>query len=375
MVKIPSTLEVEVEDVTEEAQHVHFARPLLLSEVMGMEEELPVQAQILEGPVGPAIFESTWVSRLQRGQGLQLHGRSHSWRVLASAPGSGRHFLLSSAYQGRFRHRSRQFAGVQELAAGLQPGQRLRVVVTQDCEGRGDDVPPLGVGDRLEAWGLQGNGSSTRLLCHLHSEEEEEEGKELLLPLDLRGSFVEEACDNKKYGLVELLERQPLPCEVRVVAPDPGLERDTLGTLPALRLEAHLDQPFLVCSFCEDPEEGFEIPPQWLDLSLLLREGPVHPPLPCTRRSRVEELTEAFYYRLLAQLPGSLAPPPPRPPKPTQTGTGSRERQLSAPSPPTVNARSAPPLPPLPALPRPSTPRQHGRRGPPRVAGEAPGPS
>ncbi|XP_009891319.1 PREDICTED: protein THEMIS2 [Charadrius vociferus] len=30
VVKIPSTLEVDVEDVTEEAQHIHFAQPLLL---------------------------------------------------------------------------------------------------------------------------------------------------------------------------------------------------------------------------------------------------------------------------------------------------------------------------------------------------------
>ncbi|XP_009466862.1 PREDICTED: protein THEMIS2 [Nipponia nippon] len=278
MVKIPSTLEVDVEDVTEEAQHVQFARPLLLSEVLGMEEALPTRAEILEGPAGPAIFENTWVPRLQRGQWLQLHGRSHAWRVLASAPSSGRHFLLSSAYQGRFRRRPRQFTGVQELAAGLRPRQQLRVVVTQDCEGRGDDVPPLGVGDRLEVRGLQGNGPGTWLLRHRHGEEEEEEGEELLLPLDLGGGFVEEACASKKYKLVELLEQQPLPCEVRVVAPDPELERDALGPLPALRLEARLDQPFLVGSFCEEPEEGFELPPQWLGLS----------PLPCTESDSSE---------------------------------------------------------------------------------------
>ncbi|XP_040985313.1 protein THEMIS2 isoform X1 [Aquila chrysaetos chrysaetos] len=368
VVKIPSTLEVDVEDVTEEAQHIHFARPLLLSEVLGMEDVLPARAEILEGPAGPAVFKSAWVPRLQRGQQLRLHGCSRAWRVLASAPGSGRHFLLAGTYQGRFRLRPRQFTGVQELAAGLQPGQRLRVVVTRDCEGRGDDVPPLGVGDRLEPRGLQGNGPSTRLLCHRHGEEEEE-GRELLLPLDLGGGFVEETCDSKKYGLAELLERQALPCEVRVVAPDPALERDALGALPALRLEARLNQPFLVGSFCHDPEEGFEIPPRWLDFSLLLSEGPVRPPAPCTRRSRVEELTEAFYYQLLAQLPGSAAPPPPRPPKPAQAGTGPGGRRPSAPGPPPVSARPAPPLPPLPASPRLSTPRQHGRRGPPRDAG------
>ncbi|XP_074419035.1 protein THEMIS2 isoform X1 [Larus michahellis] len=371
VVKIPSTLEVDVEDVTEEAQHVHFARPLLLSEVLRMEEALPAQAEILEGPGGPAIFESAWVSRLQRGQRLHLHGRSPAWRVLASAPSSGRHFLLSSAYQGRFRRRPRQFTGVQELAAGLRPGQRLHVVVTQDCEGRGDDVPPLGVGDRLEAQRLQGSGPGTRLLCHRHGGEEED-GEELLLPLDLGGGFVEEMCDGKKYGLAELLDQQPLPCEVRVVAADPGLERDALGALPALRLEARLDQPFLVGSFCQEPEEGFEIPPRWLDFSLLLSEGSVRSPAPCTLRCRVEELTEAFYYRLLAQLPGSAAPPPPRPPKRTQQGMSPGRCHPTAPRSLTAGACLAPPLPPLPALPQPSTSKQYGRRRAPRDAGETP---
>ncbi|KAM6399715.1 protein THEMIS2 [Rhynochetos jubatus] len=377
VVKIPSTLEVDVEDVTEEAQHVHFARPLLLSEVLGMEEALPAQAEILEGPAGPAVFQSAWVPRLRRGQRLQLHGRSRSWRVLASAPSSGRHFLLSSAYQGRLRRRPRQFAGVQELAAGLRPGRWLRVVVTQDCPGREGDVPPLGVGDRLEVRGLQGSGRGTRLLCRRGGgdDDEEEEGEELLLPLDLGGGFMEEASDSKKYELAELLERQALPCDVRVVTPDPGLERDALSALPTLRLEARLDQPFLVGSFWEEPEEGFEIPPRWLDLSLMLSEGPVHPQAPCTRRSWVEELTEAFYYRLLAQLPGGAAPPPPRPPKPGQARTGPEGKGRSAASgspapgapPATVRPTSLPPLPPLP---RPSTPSQYGRRGPPRDAGD-----
>lgn len=328
-VKIPSTLEVDVEDVTEESQDVHFARPLLLSELLGMEEVLPAQAEILEGPHSAAIFESSWASRLQKGQRLQIHGCSHSWRVLASARSSARRFLLSSAYQGRFRRRPRQFAGVQELAAGLQPGQRLHVVVTQDCEGRGDDVPPLSVGDRLEARQLLQNASSTRLLCQRHSEEEEgedEEGEELLLPLDLGGSFVEEVCDSKKYGLAELLERLTLPCDVRVVATDPALERDVLGSFSSLRLEARISQPFLLGSFCEEPDEGFEIPPQWLDLSLILTGEPVSTQTPSAHRSHVEELSEAFYYQLLAQLPGGSAPPPPRPPKPKAAGRKAQPR-------------------------------------------------
>ncbi|NWW45246.1 THMS2 protein, partial [Pedionomus torquatus] len=374
IVKIPSTLEVDVEDVTEEAQHVHFARPLLLSEVLRMEKVLPAQAEILEGPTGPAIFESAWVSRLQRGQRLQLHSRSRAQWVLASAPSSGRHFLLTSAYEGRFRRRPRQFMGVQELVAILRPSQRLHVVVTQDCEGWGADVPPLIVGDRLEVQGLQGNGPETRLLCHRHGGEEEE-GEELLLPLNLGGSFVEERCDSKKYRLAELLEQQPLPCEVRVVAADPGLAQDALGTLPSLRLEACLDQPVLVGSFCQEPAQGFQISPMWLDFSILLSDEPVHPPATSTPRCRVEELTEAFYYRLLAQLPGSPAPPPPRPPKRARVGTRPGGQHPLTPRSSLSGSCPAPPLPPLPALPQPNTPKPPGKQRPSSDAGEAPGTS
>ncbi|XP_015738976.1 protein THEMIS2 [Coturnix japonica] len=355
-VKIPSTLEVDVEDVTEECQDVHFARPLLLSELLGMEELLPAQAEILEAPHGAAIFQSSWASRLHKGQRLQIHGCSHTWRVLASARSSTRRFLLSSSYRGRFRLRPRQFVGVQELAAGLQPGQRLHVVVTQDCEGRGDDVPPLSVGDRLEAqWLLQNNGS-TRLLCRRRSEGEDgedEEGEELLLPLDLGGGFVEEVGDNKKYGLEELLEQMALPCDVRVAATDPSMERDVLGSFSSLRLEARISQPFLLSSFCEEPDEGFEIPPRWLDLSLVLTEEPVSTQSPSTHCSHVEELTEAFYYQLLAQLPGGSAPPPPRPPKPkAQTHQGRKNQAHPKGRRPAVPQRpTSPPAHPAPSLP------------------------
>ncbi|NXA53322.1 THMS2 protein, partial [Nothocercus julius] len=318
VVKIPSTLEVDVEDVTEEAQHVHFIKPLLLSEVLQMEDALPAQAEILEGPSSLGVFKNDWAPRLQKGQRIQIHSKGCAWKVLASARKGTRHFLLSSAYQGRFRRRPREFSTVYEVAASLQAGQPLRVVVTHDCEGQDEDVPSLSVGDRLEARCLlQAAAGSTALLCSRSSSEEEdgEESEELMLPLSLGGSFVEELCDSKKYRLAEILEQLPLPCDVKVVAKDPSLSRDVLSSFSALRLEARVTEPFLVSSFCEEPHQSFEVPPRWLDMSLFFTEEPVHPQPPSADWSRVEELNEHFYYHLLKQLPGSSAPPPPRPPK------------------------------------------------------------
>ncbi|KFV87900.1 Protein THEMIS2 [Struthio camelus australis] len=314
VVKIPSTLEVDVEDVTEEAQDVHFIKPLLLSEVLQMEDALPVRAEILEGPSSLAIFENNWIPHLQKGQQIQIHGKGSAWKVLASARKGTRHFLLSSTYQGRFRRRPREFTTVYELATSLQAGQCLRVVVTQDCEGQEEDVPSLSVGDRLEVQRLLQASTSTVLLCN-RSSSEEEETEELILPLNLGGSFVEEICDSKKYSLTEILEQLPLPCDVKVVAKDPSLTRDVLSSFSALRLEAHITEPFLVSSFCEDPDKSFEIPPRWMDMSLFFIKEPVHPQAPSTDWSRVEELKRPFYYHLLKQLPGSSATPPPRPPK------------------------------------------------------------
>ncbi|XP_025958267.2 protein THEMIS2 isoform X2 [Dromaius novaehollandiae] len=358
VVKIPSTLEVDVEDVTEEMQHIHFIKPLLLSEVLQMEEALPVQAEILEGPSSTAIFKNDWIPRLQKGQQIQIHGKGCAWRILASARKGTRHFLLSSTYQGRFRRRPREFTTVYELAASLQAGQHLRVVVTQDCEGHEEDVPSLSVGDRLEVRCLlQASTSTTVLLCNRSSSEEEEdqETEELMLPLDLGGSFVEETCDSKKYSLAEVLQQLPLPCDVKVVAKDPSLARDILSSFSVLRLEACVTEPFLVSSFCEEPNESFEIPPRWLDMSLFFLEKPVHPQAPSTDWSRVEELKEPFYYHLLKQLPGSSAPPPPRPPKRkgaggeaavrTAKGTGPEKAKppsLAVPKPPSFQKTSSP---------------------------------
>ncbi|NXD13390.1 THMS2 protein, partial [Nothocercus nigrocapillus] len=358
VVKIPSTLEVDVEDVTEEAQHVHFIKPLLLSEVLQMEDALPAQAEILEGPSSLGVFKNDWAPRLQKGQRIQIHGKGRAWKVLASARKGTRHFLLSSAYQGRFRRRPREFSTVYEVAASLQAGQPLRVVVTRDCEGQDEDVPSLSVGDRLEARRLlQAAAGSAALLCSRSSSEEEdgEESEELMLPLSLGGSFVEEVCDSKKYRLAEILEQLPLPCDVKVVAKDPSLSRDVLSSFSALRLEARVTEPFLVSSFREEPHESFEVPPRWLDMSLFFTEEPVHPQPPSADCSRVEELNEHFYYHLLKQLPGSSAPPPPRPPKTKEAVGKAGLRTAKGNSPEKAGTRVVSLQPPSLAVPEPSS--------------------
>ncbi|XP_027622521.1 protein THEMIS2 [Tupaia chinensis] len=70
LVRIPSSLEVDVEDVTASSQHVAFIRPLQLSEVLARGGPFPLHAEILEAPDGPPCFCSPWARSLRRGQGL-----------------------------------------------------------------------------------------------------------------------------------------------------------------------------------------------------------------------------------------------------------------------------------------------------------------
>ncbi|XP_067386849.1 protein THEMIS2 [Emydura macquarii macquarii] len=324
VVRIPSTLEVDVEDVTAVSQHVHFIKPLMLSEVLGLEGPFLTQAEILEGPEHPPIFENDWIPRLQKWQKIQIHGKSCAWRILASSSKSkrgSRHFLLSSTYEGRFRRRPREFPTVFDLAGSLGTGKGLHVVVTKDCENSEEDLPSLCVGDRLEVLHLaktqvhrQAEHRSIDVLLCNRSNGEDEENEQLLLPLHLEGGFVEEVSDSRRYSLTQIVEQFQLPCEVKVATKDPSLANDILGSFSALRLEAQISEPFLEISLCEEPAESFAIPPQWLDLSLFFTEEPAPQQTPLTDRSKVEELTDAFYYHLRMLMP-SNAEPPPRPPK------------------------------------------------------------
>ncbi|XP_014380504.1 protein THEMIS2 [Alligator sinensis] len=325
VVKIPSSLEVDVEDVTEESQHIHFIKPLMLSEVLKLQDIFPVQAEILDGPEYPPIFENDWIAHLQKGQKIQIHNKVCAWRILASSRKGSRHFLLSSTYQGRFRRRPREFPTVYDLAMSLGSSKRLRVVVTRDCESNEENLPSLSIGDRLEVLHLvkanmqnQAEHQATDVLLCSRScgdeDEDEEENEELLLPLHLDGGFVEEMGDSKKYTLPEIVEQFQLPCEVRMTVKDSSLARDILGSYSMLRLEAQITETFLVTSLCEEPDASFEIPPQWLDMSLFLTEERVPVQTHLTDMSKIEVLTESFYYQLVKLLPGTAVAPP-RPPK------------------------------------------------------------
>ncbi|KAM4872292.1 protein THEMIS2 [Thomomys bottae] len=333
IVRIPSTLEVDVEDITASAQHIHFIKPLLLSEALAQGGPFPLLMEILEVPEGPPIFLSPWVGSLRKGQRLCVYGPSSApWRLLASSKGRKvpRHFMVSGAYQGKVRRRPREFPTAYDLLDAFQPGRPLRVVATRDCESAEDspESASLAVGDRLEVLGpsqvCRVHGQDTDVLvCQRLSEQagEDEEAEcdedqgQIVLPLYLPGGFVEELTDGRRYSLADLTAHFSLPCEVKVVAKDPRHSDDPLVSFGGLRLEEKIVEPFVVVQLDSQPGLCFEIPPRWLDLTLTEAEGQpgqlAEPPPVAT----VEELTDTFYYSL-RKLPASKSQaPPPRPPK------------------------------------------------------------
>ncbi|XP_042544660.1 protein THEMIS2 isoform X2 [Dipodomys spectabilis] len=333
IVRIPSTLEVDVEDITASSQHIHFIKPMLLSEALAQGGPFPLLTEILEVPEGPPLFLSPWVGSLRKGQRLCIYGPSSApWRLLASSKGRKvpRHFMVSAAYQGKLRRRPREFPTAYDLLGAFQPGRPLRVVATRDCEGAEEnaEIASLAVGDRLEVLGsVQMLGEQGQdvdmLMCQRLSEqaaedeagtdeEVEEDQEQILLPLFLPGGFVEELNDGRRYSLADLMAQFSLPCEVKVVAKDPRQTDDPLVSFGALRLEEKITEPFMMVGLDAQPGLCFEIPPRWLDLTVVEAEGqPGQPAEPLL----VEELTDAFYYSL-RKLPASKSQaPPPRPPK------------------------------------------------------------
>ncbi|XP_074161736.1 protein THEMIS2 [Sminthopsis crassicaudata] len=326
IVKIRSTLEVDVEDVTGSSEYLqHFIKPVLLSEVLAQGGPFPMQVKVLEVPDGPSVFHRS----LTKGQTLVVHGpASPPWRVLASSRGrkTSRHFFISGAYKGKLRRRPREFHTAFDLLSALEPGFPLRVVATQDWEGEtGDSTSPsLSRGDRMEVLGKDQGPSGEVLVCNrlsdLVEEEEEEEGEgeereQLLLPLYFSCGFVEEMSDGKRYSLASLITQISLPCEVKVLGKDHSLVEDPLSSFLGLQLEEKITEPFLTISLSTDPRMCFEIPPRWLDLSVMVVSEPLGEQAEPLLISTVEELTEAFYYKLRTLQDCGVQAPPPRPPK------------------------------------------------------------
>lgn len=336
--KFPSSLEVDVIDVTEQCQHLTFVTPLSLAEVAAQPNEaFPTLAEILEGPVGNTFFCCSWFKKLQKSKNLVLHRCKKTHMVLACTPRGRKtqqYFLLSQGYGGQLRRRAREFSSVYEVYMAFTSTPGLRVSVTKHCEADEEEgVPALSVGDQLEVLRLQtANKSESKLdaaqtvnnlICKRIEDEDDDDDdqsdreSEVSLPLFTPINFVEQLSDKKKYGLADLGKKKSFPLDVKVVNHDKTLEKDPLAGLAALRLESALEETIVLVSFPDTPDKCFELPVHWLQLSLSFISDPLpwaDSESPELHLQTVTEVTEHFYHEYHDRTEKPVAPPP-RPPK------------------------------------------------------------
>ncbi|XP_077151884.1 protein THEMIS2 [Ranitomeya variabilis] len=330
-VKMPSSLEVDVVDITDHCGNVTFVQPLSLTEIFHHQEKFPVVAEILDTAEVHHLVKNDTYSALQKGQKIIICRKIVSKKVLATGNKgkTTKFFYIDDSYRGKFRQRPREFASIFDLWTKALEGTKLKVVVTQDCDSSDENIPSLCIGDHLQVLyhtktvltTSKGPQDTDVLVCEKITDDDDDDDdddedapEEVILPTYMQGRFVEEIKDTKKYNLSSLIQKLQLPCDVKVVTKDRSMSNDPLVSFPSIRLEEIVEESALLVSLYDTDSECFELPIKYLNISLVLLEETVSLPAGLTISTKVEELTECFYYSLRKDLL-SLQLPPPRPPK------------------------------------------------------------
>ncbi|XP_073522255.1 protein THEMIS2 [Phyllobates terribilis] len=334
-VKMPSSLEVDVVDITDHCGNVTFVQPLSLTEIFDHQEKFPVVAEILDSAEVQHMVKNDTFSALQKGRKIIIYRKIVSKKVLATGNKgkTSKFFYIDDSYTGKFRQRPREFASIFDLWTKALEGTKLKVVVTQDCDSSDENIPSLCIGDHLQVLHHtktvlttpKGKQETDVLVCKKvtaneddddddDDDDDEDTPEEVVLPTYMEGRFVEEVKDTKKYNLSSIIQKLKLPCDVKVVTKDRSISNDPLVSFPSIRLEEIVEESALLVSLYDTDSECFELPMKYVNISLVLLEDTVSLPAGLTISTKVEELTECFYYSLRKDLPSQQIPPP-RPPK------------------------------------------------------------
>ncbi|KAG8588519.1 hypothetical protein GDO81_006010, partial [Engystomops pustulosus] len=300
-----------------------------------------VIAEILDATEVQHLVKNDTYSALQTGQKIIIYKKMVSKKVLATGikNKTSKFFYIYDSYQGKFRLKPREFDSVFELWTKTLEGAQLNVVVTQDFDSGDDNCPSLCTGDHLQVLHhtktilttSQGPQEIEVIVCSKGTVEEDDEDdddnkpEEVLLPIYMKGKFVEEVKDTKKYKLFNAIQKFKLPCDVKVVAKDTSLSNDPLSGFLTIRLEEIMEEPALCVSLYDKASECFEMAIKYFNITVVLLEDKVSSSSVVTNSTKVEELTECFYYNLRKDLPSQQLPPP-RPPK---RAAKADERKLS----------------------------------------------
>ncbi|XP_064196109.1 protein THEMIS [Anguilla rostrata] len=322
VVHIPSSLDVEVIDVTGQCDSNCFVQPLSLSDIYKKpSDEFPFVAEVIETPLH-LHEELKFLSNCKQ---IIIHSAERAKRILASEIRSDRrsHFLVPTSYKGRFKRRPREFPTAYDLEVAKRDKEQLHVVATRTFESRYEGLATVLVGDQFLVQRRKTSevtyGGTRKTVEALACEKIEGKNYEsVLIPMCLDGGFVEVIHDKKQYNITEICQRFHLPFNVKVAVRDLSVVSDVLAVVPGLHLEEEITDSYLVISNM-DLSECWEVPVYRTSLTLqVLHSRQPRPTVPLTIRSAVEKIGEDCYYTLRRYATATIVPPPRPPKKPKQ---------------------------------------------------------
>ncbi|XP_078731952.1 protein THEMIS isoform X3 [Lampetra fluviatilis] len=291
---IPSNLDVEVRDVTEEYRQKTFVTPVTLVEIFKYPaDRFPLSVLVLEAQ---RCYSSCPKVKFEVGAQFTVHRAKEVRKVLVTRERLAlppQNFLVPLFYRGLVTKRPRVFCSTFDIDAAWAKGDEdLEVRATMDYQADHEELGSLAQGDRLIVRG--------RELLRIKSNDRYEELETLRclrsapsgaphaaaaadvvhLPLYVQGSFVEVVKEQRRLSLAQVVERGPIPVNVKVVAGDPLLPDDPLAS-SSITVEGRFEDPCLIVSG-EIAAGCFEIPINRVHMKVqVLEKGstwPVPPP-------------------------------------------------------------------------------------------------
>nr|XP_023652860.1 protein THEMIS [Paramormyrops kingsleyae] len=321
VVRIPSTLDVEVIDITDQFDGDCFPQLLSLSDIFKKpSEEFPILAEVIE----PPLHTKEEFQFLIYCKQIIIHAACSAKRILASEirSDSQRRFLIPLSYKGRLKRRPREFPTGYDLEVAKRDKEQLHVVATRAFESHYEGLSTVFVGDQYLVQGKETSeviyGGTRKTVEALACEKIEGKNyQSVLIPLYLDGAFVEVIHDKKQYSISEVCQRFHLPFNVKVSVRDLSVPEDTLAAVPGLCLEEEITDPYLLVS-SPDLSQCWEVPVNrtFMTVQVLPRKQGAGPQP--YAHAAVEEIGEDCYYTLRRYASATLCPPPRPPKKPKQ---------------------------------------------------------
>ncbi|XP_053370517.1 protein THEMIS [Clarias gariepinus] len=317
IVVIPSNLDVEVMDVTDQTDTSSFIQPLSPHDIFKKPCEIfPFLAEVIERPTVEGNMPEELAFLLDCTQ-IIVHRAYKAKRILATEirQESPRHFLIPTSYNGRFKRRPREFPTAYDLKRAQSDTEKLHVVATRPFDSVYDGLASVLVGDEFQVkrkepkHGEIGDKIDSLLCLKIKGKSHEA----VRLPMFLDGGFMEVIHDKRQYFISEICRWFPLPFNVKVSVRDLSLKEDILARVPGLRIEEEIADPYLLIS-TTDLSSWWEIAVNRTHMTLHIIKKWEDGEPSCGVNSFVEEIFEKCYYTMRRYAVATLTPPP-RPPK------------------------------------------------------------